>query len=84
MAPKNPEEAKNDTHKSEMGSKKGTLKSGTSPFTNIWKLPPGLLPLNNLLKKEGPVKLMRRMKTAHSFLQSVLNLFHFIILSLPM
>ena len=26
MAPKNPEEAKNDTHKSEIDSKKGTLK----------------------------------------------------------
>ena len=31
-----------------------------------------------------PVKLIQRVKIAHSFLQSVSNLFHFIILSLPM
>ena len=33
---------------------------------------------------KGPVKLIQRVKIAHSFLQSVSNLFHFIILSLPM
>ena len=32
---------------------------------------------------KGPVKLMQLVKIAHSFLQSVSNLFHFIILSLP-
>ena len=31
----------------------------------------------------GPVKLMKRVKIAHSFLQSVSNQFHFNILSLP-
>ena len=31
---------------------------------------------------KGPVKLMKRVKIAHSFFQSVSNLFHFIILSL--
>ena len=35
------------------------------------------------IKTKGPLKLMQRVKIAHSFLQSVLNLFHFIILSLP-
>ena len=35
-------------------------------------------------KAKGPVKLIKRMKTAHSFLQSVSNQFHVIILSLPM
>ena len=33
---------------------------------------------------KGPVKLIQRVKIAQSFLQSVSNLFHFIILSLPM
>ena len=33
---------------------------------------------------KGPVKLIQKDKIAHSFLQSVSNLFHFIILSLPM
>ena len=32
---------------------------------------------------KGPVKLIKRVKIAHSFLQSVLNQFHVIILSLP-
>ena len=32
----------------------------------------------------GPVQLIQWVKIAHSFLQSVSNLFHFIILSLPM
>ena len=36
-----------------------------------------------MTKSKGPVKLMQRVKIAHSFLQSVSNLFHFIILSLP-
>ena len=31
-----------------------------------------------------PVKRMQQVKIAHSILQSVSNLFHFIILSLPM
>ena len=33
--------------------------------------------------EKGPVKLIQRVKIAHLFLWSVLNLFHFIILSLP-
>ena len=33
---------------------------------------------------KGPVKLIKRVKIAHSFLQSVSNQFHVIILSLPM
>ena len=33
---------------------------------------------------KGPVELIQRVKIAHSFLQSVTNLFHFVILSLPM
>ena len=37
----------------------------------------------NLLVK-GPVKVIKRVKIAHSFLQSVSNQFHVIILSLPM
>ena len=32
--------------------------------------------------ENGPVKLIQRVKIAHSFLQFVSNLFHFIILSL--
>ena len=32
--------------------------------------------------EKGLVKLMQRVKIAHSFLQSVSNLFHFIILTL--
>ena len=34
--------------------------------------------------RKGPVKLIKRVKIAHSFLQSVSNQFHVIILSLPM
>ena len=33
---------------------------------------------------KGPVKLIKRVKIAHSFLQSVSAQFHIIILSLPM
>ena len=33
---------------------------------------------------KGPVKLIKRVKIAHSFLQSVSNQFQVIILSLPM
>ena len=33
---------------------------------------------------KGPVKLIQRVKIAHSFLQSVSNQFHVIILRLPM
>ena len=36
------------------------------------------------LSTKEPVKLMQLVKIARSFLQSVSNLFHFIILSLPM
>ena len=36
------------------------------------------------LVSEGPVKLVQRVKIAHSFLQSVSNLFHFIILTFAM
>ena len=32
---------------------------------------------------KGPVKLIQQVKIAHSFLQSVSNQFHFIILYLP-
>ena len=39
MDPKNPEKNKNDTHKSEIGSKNVPLKGSMSPFTDIWKLP---------------------------------------------
>ena len=35
-------------------------------------------------RKKGLVKLIKRMKIAHSILQSVSNQFHVIILSLPM
>ena len=35
-------------------------------------------------QQKGPVKLIQRVKIAHSFLRSVSNQFHFIILSLPM
>ena len=40
--------------------------------------------MNRQWINKGPVKLMQRMKIAHSFLQSESNLFHFIILTLPM
>ena len=43
----------------------------------------GLLELWGLLFIKGPVKLIKRVKIAHSFLQSVSNQFHLIILSLP-
>ena len=33
---------------------------------------------------KGPVKIIKRVKIAHSFLQSVSDQFHVIILSLPM
>ena len=39
---------------------------------------------NQAYEDKRPVKLTERVKTAHSFLQSVSDLFHFIILSLPM
>ena len=38
----------------------------------------------NYNPEKGPVKLIMRVKIAHSFLQSVSNQFHVIILSLPM
>ena len=41
------------------------------------------VPLEDTQHK-GPVKLIKRLKIAHSFLQSVSNQFHVIILSLPM
>ena len=37
-----------------------------------------------LRTNKGPAKLIKRVKIAHSFLQSVPNQFHVIILSLPM
>ena len=39
---------------------------------------------NKVASMKGPVKLIQWVKIAHSFLQSVSNLFHSIILSLPM
>ena len=36
------------------------------------------------LLQKGPVKLIKRVKIAHSFLQSVSDQFHVIILSSPM
>ena len=39
---------------------------------------------NLVLVEKGPVKLIKRVKIAHSFLQSVSDQFHVIILSLPM
>ena len=44
-------------------------------------------PLKNskyFMPHKGPVKLIKQVKIAHSFLQSVSNQFHVIILSLPM
>ena len=41
-------------------------------------------PLTLVFNGKEPVKLIKRVKVAHSFLQSVSSLFHFIILSLPM
>ena len=38
----------------------------------------------NFFSTEVPFKLINRVKIAHSFLQSVSNQFHVIILSLPM
>ena len=38
----------------------------------------------SLLAGKGPVKLMQRVKIAHSFLQLVSHQFHVIILSLPL
>ena len=35
-------------------------------------------------KQKGPVKLIKRVRIAHSFLESVSHQFHIIILSLPM
>ena len=37
-----------------------------------------------LSESKGPMKLMQWVKIAYSFLQPMSNLFHFIILSLPM
>ena len=38
----------------------------------------------NVIAGKGPVKLIKQGKIAHSFLQSMSNQFHVIILSLPM
>ena len=44
-----------------------------------------VFPLNSsLIPFKGPVKLIKRVKIAHSFSQSVSNQFHVIILNLPM
>ena len=42
-----------------------------------------LLDLDSEFDDKGPVKLIERVKIAHSFLQSVSNQFHIIILSMP-
>ena len=46
-------------------------------LSSVWMLTDGAT-------DKGPVKLMQRVKIAHSFLQSMSNQFHFIILSWPM
>ena len=43
-----------------------------------------ILSIVHLHDHKGPVKLIKRVKIAHSFLQSVSNQFHVIVLSLPM
>ena len=43
----------------------------------------GKFPETNEISRKGPVKLINRVKIAHSFLQCVSNQFHIIILSLP-
>ena len=40
--------------------------------------------LYHFLEEKGPVKLIKQVKIAHSFLQSVSDQFHVIILNLPM
>ena len=39
---------------------------------------------DSVMEYKGPFKLIKRVKIAHSFLQSVSNQFHVIISSLPM
>ena len=41
-------------------------------------------PVKGSSTSKGPVNLIKRVKIAHSFLQSVSNQFHIIILNLPM
>ena len=48
-----------------------------------YKILDNILYLSNRVYK-GPVRLIKQVKIAHSFLQSVSNQFHVIILSLPM
>ena len=43
-----------------------------------------ILNFESLIKEKGPVKLIERVTIAHSFLHSVSNQFHVIVLSLPM
>ena len=54
---------------------KGELIDRTAWFTRL---------IIHRLETKGPVKLIKRVKIAHSFLQSVSNQFHVIILNLPM
>ena len=51
---------------------------------NFGNQPLLLVFLLKLFHSKGPLKLMQRVKIARSFLQSVSNQFHVIILSLPM
>ena len=51
-------------------------------WSNLWSL--RSLKSNLSLVSKGPMKLIQRVKIAHSFLQSVSNLLHFIVLSFPM
>ena len=44
----------------------------------------GKYPAKSIKLEKGPVKLMQRVKIAHSFVQSLSDQFHVIILSLPM
>ena len=59
-----------------------SLQSNVRTSKQIIKSP--LRPSTIKNAKEGPVKLIKRVKIAHSFLQSVSDQFHVIILSLPM
>ena len=49
----------------------------------IQKTPCGIGLKHKRIVFKGPVKLIQQVKIAHSFLQSVSTLFHFIILDLP-
>ena len=51
-------------------------------FSLCWQCPANSITF--ITTHKGPVKLIKRVKIAHSFLRSVSNQFHVIILSLPM